>query len=132
MYFDGEFSRDGVGDRIVLISCHKKNITHSFKLDFEVTRNVEKYESLILALELSKCLKVELLAIYGDSELIVKQIINLCQTKHPRLRDYRKEVWYYADNYFQAFNITSISGEENIHADALVIFVSYFKIPDPL
>ena len=72
------------------------------------------------------------MAVYGDSELIVKKIRILCQTNHPRLRAYMNEVWDCVDNYFQAFNITSIPREENIHVDALAIYASSFKIPDPL
>lgn len=85
MYFDGAFLKDGVGARIVLISPNKKIITQYFKLDFEVTHNVAKYEALILGLELAKSLKVQNLEVYNDLELIVKQIKNICQTKHPRL-----------------------------------------------
>lgn len=66
IYFDGAFSKDGIGAGIVLISLDKKNITQSFKLDFEVTNNVEEYEALILRLKLAKILKVQNLVVYGD------------------------------------------------------------------
>jgi len=92
MYFDGPFSKDGVGVGILLISLDRKNATLSFKIIFEVTNNVAKYEALILGLELAKSLKVQNLAGYGDSELIVKHIRNIYQNKHPRLKAYRNEV----------------------------------------
>jgi len=72
MHFDGALSKDGARAGIVLISLDKKNITQSFKLDFEVTNNVVEYEALILGLELAKSLKVQNLAVYGDLEFIVK------------------------------------------------------------
>ena len=42
-----------------------------------------------------QCLKV-----FEDSELVVRQIKNECQTKHPRLRAYRNEVWDMIENFF--------------------------------
>lgn len=36
--------------------------------------------------------------VFGDSELIIKQIKNHYQTKHPRLRAYRNEVWDLVEN----------------------------------
>jgi len=31
--------------------------------------------------------------VFGDSKLIIRQIKNRCQTKHPRLKYYINEVW---------------------------------------
>lgn len=107
----GNFPKMGLG--LELYSYDKKNITQSFKLDFKVTNNVAEYEVIDLGLELAKSLKVECLVVYGDSEMIIKQIRNLCQTKHLRIRAYRNEVWYFANNYSQAFNTTSISNTKS-------------------
>ena len=130
--FDGAYSKEGIGAGFLLITPGGNMIPFYFKLEFEATNNVAEYETLIFGLELAKTLKVENLVLFGDFELIVKQIINFCQTKHPRFRAYRNEVWDYVDNYFQAFIITSIPREENIHANALEIYVSSFKIPNSL
>ena len=43
LFFDGSYTKDGVGARVVLISPEKENITQSCKLDFEVTNNVVEY-----------------------------------------------------------------------------------------
>lgn len=87
-----------------------------------------KYEDFLLGLELAKSLKVQNLSVFFDSELIIKQVRNLCQTKHPRLRSYRNEVWDTIENLFQGFNITAIPRDENMHADSLAILASSFKI----
>ena len=57
-----------------------------FKLEFDSTNNVAEYEALISSLQVSKQMGVECISIFGDSELIIRQIKNHCQTKHPRLR----------------------------------------------
>ncbi len=93
LFFDGSYTKDGSGAGVVLISPAKENITQSCKLDFEVTNNVAEYEAFLLGLQLAKSLKVQNLSLFTDLELIVKQVRNICQTKHPRLRSYRNEVW---------------------------------------
>ena len=130
LYFDGSCSKEGVGEGIVLISPNKENITQSCKLEFEVTNNVAEYEAFLLGLELARSLKVQNLSVFFDSELIVNWVRNLCQTKHPRLKSYRNEAWDTIENFFQGFNITSISRDENMHADSLVVSVNSFKIPE--
>lgn len=48
----------------------------------------------------------------GDSELVVKKLKIQCQTKHPRLRAYRNEVWYLVENFFLAFNVQILEGNQ--------------------
>jgi hypothetical protein len=69
--------------------------------------------------------------VFGDVELIVHQVKNLYQAKHPRLRTYKNEFWDLIDNFFLAFNISFVPREENAMADSLVVSASNFKIPLP-
>lgn len=59
----------------------------------------------------------------------MRHVRNLFQTKHPRLRSYRNEVWDSIENFLNSFNITYVPRNENIHADSLVVSVNSFKIP---
>ena len=54
-------------------------------------------------------MKIHSICVFGDVELIIKQIKNIYQTNHPILRAYRNEVWDMIENLFLAFNISSIS-----------------------
>jgi hypothetical protein len=38
--------------------------------------------------------------VFGDVDLIVHEIKNIDQAKHPQLRSYRNEVWDLVDNHF--------------------------------
>jgi hypothetical protein len=76
-------------------------------------------------------MKIEELAVFGDVELIVHQVKNMYQAKHPRLRTYRNEVWDLVDNFFSAFNISFVPREENILVDSLVVSASNFIILVP-
>jgi hypothetical protein len=63
--------------------------------------------------------------------LFIKQIRNLYQAKHPRVRAYRNEVWDLIDSFFSAFNISFIPREKNVMADSLAVSASNFKVPLP-
>jgi hypothetical protein len=69
---------------------------------------------------------------FGDAELIVHQVKNLYQAKHPRLRAYRNEVWDLVDSFFLAFNVSIVPREENTVVDSLVVSASKFRVPLPL
>jgi ribonuclease HI len=131
MFFDGASSREGVGARVVFLSPCQEAIPLSYKLEFEATNNVAEYEALVLGLRAAKDMGIEELAVFRDAELIVHQVKNVYQAKHPRLKTYRNEVWDLIDNFFLAFNVSFIPREENTMADSLAISVSHFRIPLP-
>jgi len=54
MHFDGAYSNEGVGVRIVLISPKKYEVHFPYKLEFEATKNLDEYEALILGLEATR------------------------------------------------------------------------------
>ena len=101
----------------------------SFKLEFDSTNNVAEYEALISSLQAAKQMGVQCISIFGNSELIIMQIRNHCQTKHPRLRSYRNEVWDLVEKYFEALNLQYIPREENRLADSLAVAANTFKPP---
>jgi hypothetical protein len=84
-----------------------------------------------LGLRAAKDMKIEELTVFGDIELIVHQVRNRYQDKHPRLRAYINEVWDMIDGFFLDFNISFVSREENTMADSLVVLVSKFRVPLP-
>jgi ribonuclease HI len=131
MYFDGEYSKESVGAGVVFISPSQEVISLSYKLEFETTNNVAEYEALFFGLRATKDIKIEELSVFGDAGLIVHQVRNMYQEKHPRLRTYRNEVWDLIDNFFLDFNISFVPREDYAMADSLVVSTSNFKIPLP-
>jgi ribonuclease HI len=85
----------------------------SYKLEFEATNNVVEYEALILGLEVARKMQITELVAFGDSELVVQQIKGHYQTRNPRMRAYKNQVWDLIDNFYEAFNITVVSREFN-------------------
>jgi ribonuclease HI len=131
MFFDEASSKEGVGVGVVFVSPCQEDIPLSYKLEFETANNVEEYEALVLGLRATKDMGIEELAVFGDTKLIVYQVKNIYQAKHPRLKTYKYEVWDLIDNFFLAFNISFIPREENTMANSLVVSASHFKIPMP-
>jgi ribonuclease HI len=77
MFFDGASSREGVGSGVVFVLPCQETISLSYKLEFETTNNVEEYEDIFMGLRAAKDMEIEEIAVFGDVELIVQQIINV-------------------------------------------------------
>jgi ribonuclease HI len=72
-----------------------------------------EYESLILGLEGTRKMKITKLVVFGDSELVVQQVKGSSQTRHPRMRAYKNQVWDLIDNFYVVFNIFVVLREFN-------------------
>jgi ribonuclease HI len=131
MFFDGASSREGVGAGVVFMSPAQETISISYKLEFEATNNVVEYEALVLGLRAAKDMGIEKIYVFGYVELIIQQIKNSYQAKHPQLRSYRNEVWDLIDSFFLAFNISFIPRGENNVVDSLAVSTSNFRVPLP-
>jgi ribonuclease HI len=128
---DGASSKDVVGAGVVFVSPAQESISLSYKLGFEATNNVEEYEALVLGLRAAKDMGIKEIVVFGYAELIVNQIRNIYQAKHPRLKTYRNEVWDQIDISFLAFNTSFILREENRVVDSLAVSARNFKVPLP-
>ena len=51
------------------------------------------------------------------------------QTKHPRMRAYRNEVWDMIGKFFTEHTIQVVSRHENMVADSLAVAAGKFKTP---
>ena len=74
VFFYESKTSEGSGAGYVLIDPKKNKHFLSCILEFECTNNTAKYEALVQGLRKAIELKVENLKVYGDSEIIVKQI----------------------------------------------------------
>lgn len=64
----------------------------SYKLAFDCSNNEAEYGALIKGLKILKKLDVNRIYVYGDLELVIKQVKGQYQTKHPWMRAYRNAV----------------------------------------
>ena len=130
MFFDGACFRESAGAGVVLISPQKESIQLSLKLVFQVTNNIAEYEALLLGLNAAKDREIKNLKVFGDADMIIQQINETFQAKHPRLKAYRDELWRIRDS-FDYFCIPYIPRGQNQLADSLAVSASLFIPPMP-
>src|SRR3954464_8106873 len=123
MYFDGAsrtIPRGGLvaGVGIVLISPRNHVIPGAFSLIEPCTNNVAEYNALLICLQLAHQLGVRNLQAYGDSELIVNQLLGEYEVRSNDLIPYFNFALQMTEQ-FEGFYIGHVSGLDNTHADAL-------------
>ena len=99
MYFDGSMAKVAAGASVYIISPIRDFKALSYKINFECTNNVVEYEALLLGLNALKDMEARRVQVMGDLELVINQVNDSYQTKHPRMRAYRNEVWDMFGNY---------------------------------
>ncbi|XP_074376621.1 uncharacterized protein LOC141718139 [Apium graveolens] len=74
LFVDGSSTANSGGAGIILISPEVFKVQQALKFKFQATNNVAEYEALIAGLKLATELEVTIIDIFGDSQLVVKQI----------------------------------------------------------
>ena len=82
------------------------------------TNNVAEYTALIEGLELATELGVKKLAVFSDSELLVKQMNGEYRVKNPELLELYQEAKRLASG-FEKLTLTHVRREQNKRADAI-------------
>ena len=100
----------------------------SYKLAFGCSNNEAEYEVLIVGLKILKNLKAKRISVYGDLELIIKQVKGKYQAKHPRMRAYHNAVLDIL-RVFPYYTLTCVPRAQNVIADSLATAASNLKIP---
>ena len=85
--------------------------------------------SRIRGLHALKELGAKRVHIFGDSELVINQVNDSYQTKHPQMRAYINEVWDMFGNYFNKHSVQVISRYEITVADSLATTIGKFETP---
>ena len=83
MYFDGSVMVPGLGPRVVLISLDGSRLRYTIYLHFLASNNAADYEALINGLRIAIELGAMRLYVYGNSELVVDQVMKESSCKSP-------------------------------------------------
>nr|XP_027119712.1 uncharacterized protein LOC113736786 [Coffea arabica] len=128
MYFDGAAHRDGAGAGVVFYTPEADILPYSFTLTRRCSNNVAEYQALILGLETAVDMKQLHLRVYGDSKLVVNQLLGVYDVKKPELIPYYK----YARQlmgYLGNVTIEHIPRNFNQQADSLARVASMITLP---
>ncbi|XP_074297737.1 uncharacterized protein LOC141628499 [Silene latifolia] len=90
MYFDGAERRDGAGTGVVILSLEGYVFPCSFVLIELCSKNVSEYEALNLGLQIAIEIGIKDLDIYGDSLLVVNQVLDEFEVKKDNLIPYHQ------------------------------------------
>jgi ribonuclease HI len=91
LFFDGSSCGKGGGVGILLISLRGEMFEFAIPIQPTVTNNQAEYESLLRGLQYLKEVGAVSIEIYGDSELVIKQLNGQYECKSDALRNYYDE-----------------------------------------
>ncbi|PKI70944.1 hypothetical protein CRG98_008677, partial [Punica granatum] len=123
MYFNGAVNSTGSGIGAVLISPDGRYYPIAAKVDFPYTSNVAEYEACILVLQAAIDFKVKELEVFGDSMLIIFQMLGQWKTKDAKLVLYHEYLEELAEN-FEKISFIYTLRIKNQFADALATLTS--------
>jgi ribonuclease HI len=88
MYFDGACRKSGAGAGVVFVTPDEAILPYSFTLTSAVSNNAAEYEALIIGLEIAHNMGLTAVSIYGDSQLIINQLLGTYTVKKQGLLPY--------------------------------------------
>ncbi|KAL0415950.1 UNVERIFIED_CONTAM: hypothetical protein Slati_3426900 [Sesamum latifolium] len=129
MYFNGASHKEGVGAGVVFVTSEGEVPPNSFKLTQSCSNNVAEYQALIFGLEMVVDTKKLHLKMYGDSQLVINQLLGLYEVKKPKLLPYHN----YAKRlmgWLGDVELEHLPRGDNKRADALAKLASTLSMTD--
>ncbi|XP_058221003.1 uncharacterized protein LOC131331154 [Rhododendron vialii] len=140
MYFDGatrspngqkqedlKNNKSGIG--VVFVTPNNAIIPHSFALTEGCSNNEAEYEAVIAGLELALQIPIEELLVYGDSELVIKQLRGEYIVNKASLAPYHERASQLLSQ-FKKVNIFHVKRRINAQADSLACLAASLSLPD--
>jgi ribonuclease HI len=119
MYFDGSKRIQGAGAGVVLISPQGDKLKYVLRMSFpQASNNEAEYEALLHGMKMAKACGATRLKIFGDSNLVVQQVMNKCDAISDNMTAYRN-LYYYLEGTFDGCEVSHISRASNEEADNL-------------
>jgi ribonuclease HI len=123
MYFDGSYTLKGAGAGVVLIPPKGDMLKYAIQIKFPTTNNIAEYEGLVTGLRLAKELDIRRLLIWGDSQLMAKQVQKEYGCNDNKMIDYLAEVWR-MEKFFDGLEVRYVPRLDNQDADHLAWIAS--------
>jgi hypothetical protein len=84
----------------------------------QASNNEAEYEALLRGMKMAKACGATRLKIFGDSNLIVQQVMNKCDAISDNMTAY-KNLYYYLEGTFDGCEVSHVSRASNEEADNL-------------
>jgi ribonuclease HI len=119
MYFDGSKRIQGACTGVVLISPQGDKLKYILRMSFpQASNNEAEYEALLHGMKMAKVCGATQLKIIRDSNLIVQQVMNRCDTINDNMMAY-KNLYHYLEGTFDGCKVSHVSRNNNEEADNL-------------
>jgi ribonuclease HI len=120
IYFDGSKRIQGAGAGVVLISPQGDKLKYVLRMSFpQASNNKVEYEALLHGMKMAKACGATRLKIFGDSNLVVQQVMNKCDAISDNMTAYRN-LYYYLEGTFDGCEVSHVSRASNEAADNLL------------
>ena len=118
MFFDGSKMLNGSGAGVVLVSPRGHKLRYVLQILFDSSNNEAEYEALLYGLRMAISLGVRRLMIYGDSDLVVNQVMKEWDVRSPAMTGYCNAVRK-LEKKFEGLELHHIPRLKNQAADDL-------------
>ncbi|XP_074266910.1 uncharacterized protein LOC141590203 [Silene latifolia] len=118
MYFDGAARQDGAGAGVVFVTPQNHLMPYAFTLTQLCTNNTAEYQALIFGLQMTIEIGVKDMDIYGDSKLVVNQVLGEFEVKKEDLIPYHQQALQLL-NQLDDIHVGHVPRSANKLADAL-------------
>ena len=108
----------GAGAGVVLISPEGGKFQYAVRLHFPASNNVAEYEALISGLRIAIDIGATRLYVYGDSKLVIDQVMKNSNCESPLMDAYYQEVRK-IEGKFRGLELHHILRKQNPDTDAL-------------
>jgi ribonuclease HI len=117
--FDGSKRLQDAGSGVVLISPQGNKLKYVLRMSFpQASTNEAEYEALFHGMKMAKACGATRLKIFGDSNLVVLQVMKKCDTISDNMTSY-KNLYYYLEETFDGCKVSHVSRASNKEADNL-------------
>ncbi|GKV06953.1 hypothetical protein SLEP1_g18770 [Rubroshorea leprosula] len=129
LIFDGSSTKTMSGAGVVVISPSGLKTQMSFQLDFNCTNHQAEYEALIIGLEMLVELKVSMVEVIGDSQLVLRQLFGECKCTSLALALYFALAVQLLEE-FDDVSIRHVPIDQNYEANEMAQIASGLQIPE--
>ena len=91
LFFDGSSCGVGSGIGIVLVSPQGATLEFSFSIEASATNNQAEYQAILKGIRLLQVIRADAVEVFGDSMLVINQLICTYECKDDILRIYHEE-----------------------------------------
>jgi ribonuclease HI len=116
MYFDGSLMKTGAGTGLLFISPLGKHVCYMIRLHFPASNNMAEYEVLVNGLRIAIELGVRRLDAWGDSQLVIDQVMKNSHCHDRKMEAYCDEVRRLEDK-FHGLELNHVARRYNETAD---------------